>query len=197
MKPHPDEKKPAKHKPGHEHGHKAEHKPDEEGKELRRAFEHLGRVRAISGHAGQAHAVAANTHFELAFHRGQRALEMAVKEGATPRQKRAAADLLRSAEHLAFAELEGGAKSDRKLLTGFLKKAIQKEFKKLDEKAADKEKQSPDEWIRKLQEQVRKEARKALDGEHYRRALELIRGAEALAHVPGQDEPADTDEAAA
>ena len=106
---------------------------------------------------------------------------------------RDAADLLRAAEHLSFAAL--GATATRPAeLAPMLKEAIQNEFEHLLDKAEehweheDEEDRHPE--VTTLYRGSLEAAKKAHKHGSYRQALELARGAEALAHVKkhGPDE---------
>ncbi|MGI4852651.1 MAG: hypothetical protein ACRYF4_01240 [Janthinobacterium lividum] len=152
----------------------SKHTPQEDAaKDTRRAYEHLGRVEVL--HASLDHAATEITQLtELAQQR--------LNAG----HGRDAADLLRAAEHLSFGALSSPKKDagiERELLD-----AITKEFDHKLDKA--EEHWSKDEehhaMVELVYEAVTGRARKAFDAGAYRKALELARGAEALAHVPSR-----------
>lgn len=151
-----------------------------EMKDLRRAYEHLGRVELIqkvSGHTEKdVSTLAALAQKELQAGRANNA-----------------ADLLRAAEHFSFAAL-GASAAKASVLSEELKEAVQDEFDHLTEKAQnhwehEEEKYRHGEVIT-LHSKALEEAKHAFKQGAYRQALELARGAEALAHVQkhGPDE---------
>ena len=170
---------PIKHAAKHAAKQAKKHTPEQEGrKDLRRAYEHLGRVEAIRNLAGDASPDSVRTLVELAKQYLQSELP---KEGA---------DLLRAAEHFSFASLPSNAKADTHV-DPKLMEAVQEEFDKLSTKAeehwAEHEGRSAE--LTRLFEQTSEQAKAAFDKRKYRQALELARGAEALAHVhkdPGE-----------
>ena len=106
-------KAPKKGPKHHDHHH---------GKDLRRAYEHLGRVEILRGSlkaADEIHLLA--TEAQVRLKAGQ------TKDGA---------DLLRAAEHLAFAQL---AKTGRaaEQISAQLKEAVTEQFEHLTERADD------------------------------------------------------------
>lgn len=148
------------------------HAPHEDAaKDMRRAYEHLGRVEIL--HASlDPHAAAEITEL----------MKLAQHELAATHVKDAA-DLLRAAEHLSFGAL-GSQKKDAPM-DAKLVEAITEEFhgklKKADQHWSAEEHRHK--TIDKIYNAVIERANKAFGAGAYRQALELARGAEALAHV--------------
>ncbi len=144
-----------------------------EGKDLRRAYEHLGRVEILQRSSGQT-----NTDVSTLAALAQQELRVGHAKGA--------ADLLRAAEHLSFAALRTNA-TEASELSPMLKEAIQKEFDHLLEKAeehwkqGDKKDRHAD--VATLYRSSLEAAEQARKQGLCRQALELARSAEALAHV--------------
>jgi len=170
---------PVKHAAKHAAKHAKKHTPEQEGKkDLRRAYEHLGRVEAILSLAGDASPSSVHTLVQLA----KRYLEGGLsKEGA---------DLLRAAEHFSFASLPSNAKADTHA-DPKLMETVQEEFDKLSSRAeehwAEHEDRSSE--LTGLFKEACEESKAAFEKRMYRQALEWARGAEALAHVPGEGRP--------
>ena len=145
-----------------------------ERKDLRRAYEHLGRVEALQrrekGESSKdVHALVALAEQELG-------------EG----HRKDAADLLRAAEHFSFAALSDLGDSPGKI-SPELKDVVKEEVEHLTEKATehwdDSDVFEHHVAVAALFKSALESAQKALGAGLYRRALELSRGAEALAHV--------------
>ena len=142
-------------------------------KDLRRAYEHLGRIEILQTAGGQS-----NTDVSTLAKLAQKELKAGHAKDA--------ADLLRAAEHLSFAAMGASAPPSADL-SPKLGEAISKEFDHLLEKAsehwdheAERDRHPEVEALFRSSVEAARKARK--HGAH-RRALELARGAEALAHV--------------
>jgi hypothetical protein len=144
--------------------------------DLRRAYEHLGRVDILEG-------ALAGTHFRYVS-----ALAELAEQQLASGHPRNAADLLRAAEHICFAAL---APEDRpgpvSLVSAELKAAIADELKNLTRRAEehwpDAEDEQPHPVIDTIYRAALDQARLAFSSGAYRPALELARAAEALAHL--------------
>ena len=102
------------------------------------------------------------------------------------RHRKDAADLLRAAEHLSFAALaNGAAKSGR--ISAELKEVVMEEAEHLTHRANEHWEESEEAQhhpsVTAIFRQSLDAAEKALEDGSFREALELSRGAEALAHV--------------
>lgn len=162
----PPKKLPAKSAPKHD-----------EGKHLRRAHEHHGRVLAMHSAHG-AHASEIKTITELAE-----------KELAGSHFKDAA-DLFRAAEHLSFG-MVASEKADADV-SKRLKLSLKEEYENKRSKADEHWEES--ETLSAIYEKTGDGAQQAFEAGAYRRALELVRAAEALAHVHlHEDESASDD----
>ena len=140
------------------------------GHDLRRAYEHLGRIEVL------------DRALDLGPSRDIKSLaELAQQELAAGNGK-SAADLLRAAEHLSFAGLAG---KDSARISPDLKAAIAAEFSHLNDRAARhwSESTSRHAPVSALYPSLLKQAQAAFAAEQYRPALELARAAEALAHI--------------
>ena len=145
-------------------------------KDLRRAFEHLGRVEILRRILNDSSAALASL-----IHLAQTEVDNGSSKNA--------ADLLRAAEHLAFAFLLNHSTNNTQMAGG-LDAAVREEFDRIEEKA--EERWSPEEAnpeIARLYGEMRQKAKIARKEGAYRQALELIRGAEALAHVTKPSKP--------
>jgi len=157
----------------------AKHQDDKHhhAKDLRRAYEHLGRVEilrhVLSGHGD-----------DIAM-----LVDLAQRQIASGGVKNAA-DMLRAAEHLGFAAILNRAPGKTEVF-GDLMTAVDEEFERLEAKARDHwEAASPDPAMSRIFEDSLKMAVIARDHGAYRQALELVRAAEALAHVKnGKQKP--------
>ena len=152
--------------------------------DLRRAYEHMGRLVVLrkSLQPSAADAVAeltklAQTHFD-------------------DRQNKDAADLLRASEHLSFAILAGDSPRDGRI-SSELEQSITEHFaellRKAEERWEDQEQHSG--VVARLYQSSRKSAASALKKGAYHQALEFARAAEALSHVK-QDRPPKLESAA-
>lgn len=140
-------------------------------KEERRAYEHLGRVEALRAHLDKGAVKEISSLVDLA----QKELEAGHPKDA--------ADLLRAAEHLSFGALsapKAGTEAHPKL-----RDELSKEFKHKLEKAEEHwdDEDEHDSALHNAYQSARERADKFFDEGKYRQALELARGAEALAHV--------------
>ena len=138
----------------------------DEGKDLRRVHEHQGRVLALHTAVGK-HGADVKTLTELA----ERELEGSHFKDA--------ADLFRVAEHLSFGMI-ASEKADADISEA-LKKSLTEEFENKRGQAAEHWRESA--TLSALYEKTLDRAQSAFDNGAYRRALELVRAAEALAHV--------------
>lgn len=140
----------------------------DESKDLRRAYEHLGRVQAM--------------HDSLGKHTGPvAALTRHAEQELKASRPKGAADLLRAAEHLGFGLL-ASAKAEGEL-DPRLVQAITEEFNHKFEKAGEHWDHNGSSALKLIFEKTLADARQAFDDSAYRKALELVRAAEALAHV--------------
>jgi len=158
--------------------HDKKHHEDKEGKDLRRAYEHLGRLSVLEKH------LAATVTGQLGV-----LTEMAQKSLLTG-ESRSAADLLRAGEHLGFGSLASQAKASR--VSDELASTLSAEYEHLVDKADEHwqkhEGDRPNE-IEAVYDSMLQSANAAFHKGAYRRALEFARGAEALAHVRGGGAP--------
>lgn len=143
-----------------------------EAKDLRRAYEHLGRVEILQLALRQTHVKHVTTLAALA--------EQELQSGHI----KDAADLLRAAEHLSFAALAGDNAKVAEVSKD-LENAIAEEFEHLTLKAEEHWEHDEERHgvVAALYESSLKSSKKALQQGTYRQALELMRAAEALAHV--------------
>ena len=139
-------------------------------KDARRAFEHLGRVQSIATLASAEAAMLTTlvTTADTAF-QSQRYED--------------SANLLRAAEHLAFAAI---VKTKPGQISPSLVQALQEEFHHLVERTEEHERDSAD-AIERIYARMKAGAASAMRHHDYRRALELARGAEALTHIEALD----------
>jgi len=152
-----------------EHG-----KKHHEGKDVRRAYEHLGRL------GGLEKLVSAGVRTQIGVLTG--AAQRSLLEG----EQKTAADLLRAGEHLGFGSLASQARAGR--LSEKLASAIDAEYEHLVDKAEEhwgKHDGNRPDGIEQVYESMLDAANAAYGKGAYRRALEFARGAEALAHVRG------------
>ncbi len=144
------------------------------GKDLRKAYEHLGRLGAMRELLPATVASRVSTLTELA--------EASLRAG----EAKSAADLLRAGEHLAFGTLASKTKEQR--LSEALVDAIHADYEHMLDKAEEHRERHGDETpaaVGALYDTMLEAASEAFDKGAYRRALEFARGAEALAHVRG------------
>jgi hypothetical protein len=152
-------KKSAKHHAGHD---------------LRRAYEHLGRLEVLQGGLPGAVITDINALIEIA--------RTCMQAGDT----RSAANLLRASEHLAFAALATASKETQ--IGDDLQQAIDREYEHLIERAAehwDEQAEEPPANFAAIYEKTYAAAEAAYNKGTLRRALELARAMEALSHVHG------------
>jgi hypothetical protein len=150
-------KKGAKHQAGHD---------------LRRAYEHLGRLEVLQGGLPGAVVTDINALTQMA--------RTSLQAGDTKN----AADLLRGCEHLAFAALATGSRETQ--IGNDLQEAIDGEYEHLVERAVehwDEQDEEPSGALTAIYEKTFAAAEAAYNKGAFRRSLELARGAEALSHV--------------
>lgn len=143
----------------------------EHHKDLRRAYEHLGRLEALRPSLPKTVLTQIVTLTE--FSRGSLAQGDA----------ESAAELLRACEHIAFAALAPSAKDDA---SGELRDALGQHYEKLREKALDRweeREQADADEIKDAYEWSFDAAESAHAKSALRKALEHMRAAEALTHV--------------
>ena len=148
------------------------HDPHKSANDARRTFEHLGRVQVLSSlTSSESDALNLLTNTADAAFRAQ--------------QYKESADLLRAAEHLSFAVLNGNS---TEIVATELKKVITEEFEHLVERSKEHALQHavPKE-LRQLLARMSGDAKSAMRHGCYRAALEFARGAEALSHVHEPD----------
>jgi hypothetical protein len=159
-------KKAAKKTPDH---HNDRH---HQANDLRRAYEHMGRVAVLrkSSNSPMADAVAELTNLA----------QRAIKDG----QSKDAADLLRASEHLSFAMLAGDV-SGVVSISAELKQSITEHFDELTRRADEywEEEDEHSNILAEIYQSSRNSAAKAFKARSYHQALEFARSAEALAHV--------------
>ncbi|WP_353072475.1 hypothetical protein [Tunturiibacter gelidiferens] len=159
-------KKAAKKTAGHHHDkyHQAN--------DLRRAYEHMGRVAVLrqSSKSSTTDAVAELTTLA----------QRAIKDG----HSKDAADLLRASEHLTFAVLAGEV-SGVVRISAELKQSITEHFDELRQRADEhwEEEEEHSNILAGIYQSSRNSAAKAFKTRAYHQALEFARAAEALAHV--------------
>ena len=157
-------KKAAKKAAGHHHD------KHHEAKDLRRAYEHMGRLEIL-----------------------RKALESSTEDNVAKLAKLAqqmigsglnkdAADLLRASEHLSFATLAGDVAGASSVSTE-LESSITEHFEELTRKADEHWQDEHSGIVAALYKSSRKSALKALKERAYHQALEYARAAEALSHV--------------
>ena len=151
-------KKPLKARPEHD---------------LRRAYEHLGRIDILEG------ALAGSPFRDVST------LAALAEQSLSEDRARDAADLLLAAEHISFAALAPHQTADTARLAPDLKAAIVAEFHGLLQRAEDHwpEDDSAQPAIAALYASLRDQARSAFTDGSYRPALELARAAETLAQI--------------
>ncbi len=159
-------KEAAKKSAGHDHD------KHHQAKDLRRAYEHMGRVAVLrqSSKSSATDAVAELT----ALAQG------AIKDGHT----KDAADLLRASEHLSFAVFAGEV-SPIVRVSAELKESITEQFDELTRRADEhwgKEKEHSS-ILTEIYQSGRNSAINTFKTRAYHQALEFARAAEALAHV--------------
>ena len=157
--------------------HAAKHAPmHDAAKDLRRAYEHLGRLEAI---AQQVHGSSSERIMCL--------VDLA-KTYLTADMPKHAADLLRAAEHLSFSALPSFMEPETTIAPE-LANTLTEEFEKLVLRASDHLADHDGEhsaFIVTTFKAASNEAASAFATRRFRQALELSRAAEALAHVHKQ-----------
>ena len=162
----PPPKRAAKKIPGrhHENHHQAN--------DLRRAYEHMGRVAVLgqSSTSPMADAVAELTTLA----------QRSIKDG----HGKDAAELLRASEHLCFAVLAGEVAAAVGI-SADLKQSITEHFHELTRRADEhwEEEEEHSHILAGIYHSARTGAAKAFKARAYHQALEFARAAEALAHV--------------
>lgn len=171
--------KKAPKKAPHEKPHKE--KDHDAGKHLRRAYEHMGRLEALRP------VLPKTTLAQVAAltESGRRGLSGSLDA----REAKNSAELLRACEHLAF----GALASDKKaIVSDELRDALTAQYEKLREKALDRrdehqedglDAESMDAGIVAAYDRIFESAEVAHTKTALRKALELMRAAEALTHV--------------
>ena len=148
------------------------HDKHHQAKDLRRAYEHMGRVAVLrqSSKSSATDAVAELT----ALAQG------AIKDGHT----KDAADLLRASEHLSFAVLAEEV-SGIVRVSAELKESITEQFDELTRRADEHwgEEEEHSSILTGIYQSARNSATKTFKARAYHQALEFARAAEALAHV--------------
>lgn len=150
------------------HHHDKHHR----AKDLRRAYEHMGRV-AVLGQNSKSSAKDVITELTALA-------QQAIKNG----HSKDAADLLRAAEHLSFAVLIGEV-SGVVHVSAELKESIMEQFDELARRADEhwEKEEEHSSILTGIYQNFRNSAAKALKARTYHQALEFARAAEALAHV--------------
>ncbi len=153
--------------------HKAAKKVAKEpADEMRRAYEHLCRLRSLrrllDGNAAD----------------GVQLLSRYAKTALDVQQPKEAADLLRAAEHLAFSSLAEGVDGDTigKELRQVLKAELTHRLKRAAERW-DAQESKPARELKELYKDMRQTAKTAWKEGVYSKALESARAADALAHA--------------
>lgn len=154
----------------------AKHKDDKHSaaKEMRKAYEHLGRLTALRPMLAATVVPQLGVLTDLA----QQALAAA--------DAKQAKDLLRAGEHLAFGSLAANTKEPR--VSEELLDAIHADYEDLTDRAEEhweRHEAGRPEPLTPIYDAMREAADRAFDKGAYRRALEFARGAEALAHTRG------------
>lgn len=162
---------PKDHEKKHEKEGKKHGPEGKDGKDLRRAYEHLGRVETLRlvGGASAGHQFV-NDLVLFAEH--------ALRDGVACKD---AAEALRAAEHASFAVLMEKGERQVHVADPRLATAIQSELEKLKEKID--EGRQVEKPLHHLQQAFLDAAEQAYRLQHYRQALEWTRGAAALSHV--------------
>ena len=181
-KKHPAKHRPEKHDPDKHHPKKDHDKHGKEGgkgaKDLRRAYEHLARVRVLLAYSG------AEAKLRAAAERLASLVTDDLRgDHAEPKL---AAELSRAAEHIAFAGL---VQHETKLLpwSSKIEGALDEEFRKLSDDAEvrepkkDKRTNERAEAIRTLHALMADTAETARKAKNHTKAMECIRAAESLA----------------
>ena len=145
-----------------------------ESKDLRRAYEHLGRLTVLEPRLAELAAAQVRALTELA------------RNAIVAREPKSAADLLRAGEHLAFASLV--TTTGESHVSEPLQEAIRAEYDHLLQKAiehGEEHKKKRPKQLAAFYKDALDRAEAAAKAEEFRPALEYVRAAEALAHVHG------------
>jgi hypothetical protein len=145
-------------------------------KDLRRAYEHLGRVEVLQRAAGPPGG------------KVEKLVRLAQEESSEG-DPRNVADLLRAAEHLSFAALVD--KSDKGgSISGLLEAAVTEEFEHLRGRAEEHwDQEDADPALAEIYQDAMRQAGRAANKGRHREAMELARAAEAIAHVKREHGP--------
>jgi hypothetical protein len=166
-KPHPKKHTPPTHPKKHAAPQKHE-SPGKEGKQLRRCYEHLARVEVLlRAKGGDA---------KLLRQAGE--IRDLALEQLNDAELKAAAELSRAAEHVAFAALVQHEANPMEWGDA-LEAAFVREYEELRDDADDAEDGGSE--LGTLLQGLLKEAERARKDENFARAMECVRGAEALA----------------
>ena len=140
--------------------------------DLRRTYEHLGRVQVLQAAVD----VAPNLDVKTLVALAQRELK--------DRQVRNAAELLRAAEHLSFAATDLSGSGEPSVSDPLLE-AITMEFDHLTHRASEHWDRETDRHtsVSTIYKRTQKRAVKAFQLQAFRQSLELARASEALSHV--------------
>jgi len=148
------------------------HDKHHQAKDLRRAYEHMGRVALLRANSKSSATDAVAELTALA--------QGAIKDGHT----KDAADLLRASEHLSFAILAGEVPGIVRV-SAELKESITEQFNELTRRADEhwEEEEEHSSILTRIYQSARNSATKMFKTRAYHQALEFARAAEALAHV--------------
>ncbi len=151
------------------------HAPEQEhqrhAKDVRRSYEHLGRVEVLSSLLKGDHVATVHELVELS------------REALAGKHAKDAADLLRAAEHLCFGAALTSRTPDQSV-TKELAATIEEECRHLQSKANDHASDGAmPANVRKIYTFMTQASATAIQAKDYRCALEMGRGAEALAHI--------------
>ena len=145
-------------------------------KDVRRAYEHMGRVQLLV------------TLLEPEQGKPVQTLGKHAEQSMQAGDVKSSADLLRAAEHYAFGTIALDAAPDESLSETTLT-AVREEYEHLRARAAEHgEISEAPRSVAAIAKRMSKGAAAAMKSKLYRAALELARGAEALAHVKASDE---------
>jgi hypothetical protein len=142
-----------------------------EAKDLRRAYEHLGRIESLQ------RSVVGGAQTEVAT------LVALAQQQLKSGDAKNAAELLRAAEHLSFAGL-AAERPEQTKLSGTIKTALEDEHRHLTDRAVEHwERGEHPANLAALYASSLQSSQQALRRGAYREAMEFVRAAEALAHV--------------
>lgn len=140
------------------------------GRDMRRGYEHLYRVHALAG------SLEGDTLEQV------QTLAQYAQAAARASRLKSAADLMRAAEHLAFAAL--GTSAPDESVAKEVRDELKEELEHLLDRAADDwELQDPSRALRKIYKRARSAAKDAWKQKTYGRALEFARAADAVSHA--------------